>query len=98
MARFSIVLFMTLMIVFAAFAWSTEARKLLEMKEEKQKKKGMPLIEASLIFSVLPKGDVPGSAPSKKGHASPVDRKLLARHLMRPSRILRSVISPGFGY
>ncbi|KAF8010248.1 hypothetical protein BT93_J1013 [Corymbia citriodora subsp. variegata] len=96
MARLGMVLLMILMIVFATFAWSTEARKLSEMKEEKQKKKGVPFIEASLIFSALPKGDIPGSAPSNKGHAAPVDRKLLARHLNRPSQILHSAPSHGF--
>ncbi|KAI3440031.1 uncharacterized protein J3R85_004185 [Psidium guajava] len=98
MARFSTVLLMTLMIVFATFASSTEARKLLDRKEEKQKKNKVPLIYSSLIFSALPKGDIPGSAPSKKGHASPTNRKLLVTRLVRPSQFLRSIPSPGFGH
>ncbi|KAI6703593.1 hypothetical protein NL676_012729 [Syzygium grande] len=92
------VLLMILMIVFATFALSTEARKLLETKEGKQKKKEVPFIELSLIFSALPKGDVPGSAPSDKGHASPVDRKLFARHVMRPNQVLHSIPSAGLGH
>ncbi|KAL6546474.1 hypothetical protein OROMI_022195 [Orobanche minor] len=52
----------------------------------------------SLYMAALPKGTVPASTPSKKGHASTVDQKLIARHLAATDRILQSVPSPGVGH
>ncbi|GMN43497.1 hypothetical protein TIFTF001_012702 [Ficus carica] len=52
--------------------------------------------KSSLFLSALPKGKVPSSAPSKKGHADVVSGKLIARHLR--DRSLRSVPSPGVGH
>lgn len=50
-----------------------------------------------LFKNALPKGTVPASSPSKKGHAYTVDEKLVARHLAALDRILRSVPAPGIG-
>ncbi|KAG7034658.1 Precursor of CEP14, partial [Cucurbita argyrosperma subsp. argyrosperma] len=46
----------------------------------------------SLFLAALPKGTVPSSTPSKKGHAMVLDQKLTARHLVQ------SVPSPGIGH
>ncbi|KAJ6364352.1 hypothetical protein OIU76_029325 [Salix suchowensis] len=53
---------------------------------------------ASLFLSALPKGTVPSSSPSKKGHATLDNEQLFARHLASIDRILRSVPSPGAGH
>ncbi|KAL8228734.1 hypothetical protein R6Q57_013634 [Mikania cordata] len=55
-------------------------------------------VEMSLYLSALPKGSVPASTPSKRGHASITDEKLITRHLIAIDRILRSVPSPGDGH
>lgn len=55
-------------------------------------------LESSLILSSLPKGSVPSSGPSKKGHSTIVDEKLFARQLERMDRFLKSVPSPGAGH
>ncbi|KAF7803270.1 precursor of CEP14 [Senna tora] len=52
----------------------------------------------SLFLTALPKGTVPSSTPSRKGHAVVVDQKLIARHLIALDRLLRSVPSPGAGH
>nr|DAD48182.1 TPA_asm: hypothetical protein HUJ06_018119 [Nelumbo nucifera] len=81
--------------VFSCFAPCFEARKLLNM----EKKKEIPASLAdSLLLSALPKGPIPPSGPSKKGHAMIVDQKLFSLHLSRADRILRSVPSPGMGH
>lgn len=54
--------------------------------------------QASLYLSSLPKGTVPASTPTKKGHSTIVNEKLFARHLAAIDRILRSVPSPGVGH
>ncbi|KAB1200437.1 hypothetical protein CJ030_MR0G007237 [Morella rubra] len=95
MARLSSVLLIFLA-VFAAFASSSEGRKLLD--EKQTEKRSFPSLGASLFLSTLPKGNVPSSTPSKKGHAAVVDEKLIARHLISIDRILRSVPSPGIGH
>ncbi|WCJ27244.1 Precursor of CEP14 [Euphorbia peplus] len=50
------------------------------------------------IFSALPKGTVPSSSPSKKGHATLDNEELFRRHLRAIDRILQSVPSPGVGH
>ncbi|XVE88241.1 hypothetical protein DITRI_Ditri19aG0053900 [Diplodiscus trichospermus] len=72
-----------------------EGRKLLNTGESK---KNAPTLFASLVLSALPKGTVPGSSPSKKGHAKLDNEKLFARHLAGIDRILQSVPSPGAGH
>lgn len=90
MARVSVVLFMLLVI----FVSSTQGRKLLNLNENVK----VPSTTDSLYLSALPKGTVPSSTPSKKGHAETIDEKLIARHLAAIDRILRSVPSPGVGH
>ncbi|KAF8391204.1 hypothetical protein HHK36_023506 [Tetracentron sinense] len=71
-----------------------DARKLLSMEKNKK----FPSLEDSLVLSALPKGTIPPSSPSKKGHAMLVNEKLFTLHLARVDRILRSVPSPGVGH
>ncbi|KAK6133543.1 hypothetical protein DH2020_032672 [Rehmannia glutinosa] len=73
---------------------STHGRKLLM----NVKIKTTPSLFDRLYLAALPKGKVPASAPSKKGHAVTIDEKLIARHLSAIDRILRSVPSPGVGH
>ncbi|KAL0305594.1 UNVERIFIED_CONTAM: Precursor of CEP14 [Sesamum radiatum] len=76
---------------------SVHGRKLLMMNV--QVNKDVPSLEDRLYLTSLPKGNVPASTPSKKGHgASTIDSKLIARHLAAVDRILRSVPSPGVGH
>ncbi|KAH0699579.1 hypothetical protein KY284_013794 [Solanum tuberosum] len=70
-----------------------EARKLLNSREVKK----IPNLR-SLYLNSLPKGRVPASTPSKKGHSYTTDEKLIARHLAAIDRSLRSVPSPGVGH
>lgn len=95
MARLA-TLSLILMVVFASFASSSQARKLLVSKDEEEKR--VPSLVDSLFLSALPKGKVPPSSPTKKGHAVVVDQKLIARHLITIDRILQSVPSPGMGH
>ncbi|XP_030548448.1 precursor of CEP14 [Rhodamnia argentea] len=58
-----------------------------------------PLPSPGLYLTALPKGTIPASTPSKKGHAEVVDEKLIARHLGSLDRVLIwSVPSPGVGH
>ncbi|GFP96965.1 hypothetical protein PHJA_001840600 [Phtheirospermum japonicum] len=57
-----------------------------------------PTLFDRLYLAALPKGKVPASTPSKKGHSVTIDQKLVARHLRAVDRILRSVPSPGAGH
>ncbi|KAF8391205.1 hypothetical protein HHK36_023507 [Tetracentron sinense] len=86
MARLTIVLLIFL-VVSPCFLPSLDARKLLSM----EKKKKFPSLEDSLVLSALPKGTIPPSSPSKKGHAMLVNEKLFTLHLAGTDRILRSV-------
>ncbi|KAI3495379.1 hypothetical protein L1887_37712 [Cichorium endivia] len=87
MARTCFALFMLLVL----YTSSTSGRKLLNMRAASP-------VEISLYLSGLPKGTVAASTPSKKGHASTIDEKLITRHLIAIDRILRSVPSPGAGH
>lgn len=95
--------------IFSCFASSMEARKLLRVQE--MEKKMVPseekaeaetataaAVDVSLYLNALPKGKVPASTPSDKGHEQIIDEKLIARHLVAVDRILRSVPSPGVGH
>ncbi|KAI3741632.1 hypothetical protein L1987_59306 [Smallanthus sonchifolius] len=93
MARTWLALFMLLII----FTSSTNGRKLLNTPDSGTKEQASPAT-MSLYLSVLPKGTVPASTPSKKGHSSITDEKLINRHLIAIDRILRSVPSPGVGH
>ncbi|OIV95254.1 hypothetical protein TanjilG_21644 [Lupinus angustifolius] len=98
MARF--VTFLVLFLVlFASFCSCLQGRKLDlgHAKKHKNNVKSSP--SNSLYFSSLPKGTVPSSTPSKKGHATEVDEKLIARHLISTETLLLgSVPSPGAGH
>jgi hypothetical protein len=98
MARISTASLLFFLVVFSAFAACLEGRKLLDIAKE-SKKRSVASLGDSLILSALPKGKVPSSTPSKKGHGMVVDEKLVARHLISISdRSLRSVPSPGVGH
>ncbi|KAL0011415.1 hypothetical protein SO802_006523 [Lithocarpus litseifolius] len=94
MAKFSSVV-LVFLIVFGALVSCLEGRRLLDVKESKKR---VYSLSDSLFLSALPKGTVPSSTPSKKGHAVEVDEKLIARHLISVDRILGSVPSPGVGH
>ncbi|BAT73599.1 hypothetical protein LR48_Vigan01g043200 [Vigna angularis] len=87
-----------LLMILLASLWSClEARKLVV--ENQQNKVNPSSRRDSLFLSALPKGTVPPSSPSKKGHATEVDEKLISRHLITIDRVLlRSVPSPGVGH
>ncbi|KAG5041010.1 hypothetical protein JHK82_013116 [Glycine max] len=96
MARPSTLLLL-LMLLLSSFCSLFEARKLV--LEKQQKKENPSSRRDSLFLSALPKGTVPPSSPSKKGHSMEVDEKLIARHLIAIDRVLlRSVPSPGVGH
>ncbi|KAL0398434.1 UNVERIFIED_CONTAM: Precursor of CEP14 [Sesamum radiatum] len=85
------------LIMFSSSMASVHGRKLLMMNV--QVNKDVLSLDDRLYLTSLPKGNVPASAPSKKGHgASTIDEKLIARHLAAVDRILRSVPSPGVGH
>ncbi|XP_028764797.1 precursor of CEP14 [Neltuma alba] len=93
--------FFTFLLIFsvlsASFCSFSEARK-LRVGGQRSRPIVTPPSRDSLFLSALPKGTVPSSTPSKKGHAAVVDEKLVARHLIVMDRLLRSVPSPGAGH
>ncbi|KAK4787567.1 hypothetical protein SAY86_011400 [Trapa natans] len=101
MARLSV--FTTSMVVIfmlsATLLYPSEGRKLLGTTILEKNK--APLKPSSLLSS-LPKGTIPYSSPSKKGHSLVVDEKLIARHLSSLSLngrlLITSVPSPGVGH
>jgi len=99
MARFgaSLIIFLVL---FSSLCLCLEGRKLVVGAEKQWKKMNMkPSSRDSLFRSALPKGTVPSSSPTKKGHAVVVDEKLIERHLISMDRVLIvSVPSPGIGH
>ncbi|KAH6819887.1 hypothetical protein C2S53_018493 [Perilla frutescens var. hirtella] len=94
MARKTLV-FIALLVLFSTLISSTNGRKLLMNSRRRSE---IPTVDGSLYLAALPKGSVPASSPSKKGHAVTIDEKLIARHLAAVDRILRSVPSPGVGH
>lgn len=99
MARSSFV-FVLYLLTLASLVTTIYGRRLNDNMHETQKQKLQkppPSARDSLYLSSLPKGTVPNSAPTKKGHSFIVDEKLIARHLAALDRILRSVPSPGVG-
>nr|XP_043621789.1 precursor of CEP14-like [Erigeron canadensis] len=86
MARTCLPLLMLLLVIFTS---STNSRKLLHTPDSTTKTEATPT-EMSLYLSSLPKGTVPASGPSKKGHVSTnINEKLITRHLIAIDRILR---------
>ncbi|XP_054804313.1 precursor of CEP14-like [Prosopis cineraria] len=97
MARFLTFLLMYFLISASLCSFS-EARK-LQVGAQRSFRNDVPSTSRdSLFLSSLPKGTVPSSTPSKKGHAMVVDEKLIARHLIAIDRLLSSVPSPGAGH
>ncbi|KAL3624839.1 hypothetical protein CASFOL_031507 [Castilleja foliolosa] len=93
MARKSLVILILFLIMSSILTSSSHGRKLL-MKDNKA-----PTLFDRLYLAALPKGTVPASAPTKKGHSFTVDEKLVARHLSDINRILHSSVpSPGAGH
>ncbi|KAL2341001.1 hypothetical protein Fmac_008941 [Flemingia macrophylla] len=83
------------LILFASLCLNLEARKLDVGAHNKHGSK----VDPFLFRSSLPKGTVPSSTPSRKGHSTVVDEKLIARHLISTERLLlQSVPSPGAGH
>nr|KYP50360.1 hypothetical protein KK1_027830 [Cajanus cajan] len=81
-------------ILFASLCSCPEGRK-LHVGAHKHGNK----LDPSSFQSSLPKGTVPSSTPSRKGHSTVVDEKLIARHLITiQPLLLRSVPSPGAGH
>ncbi|CAL0301301.1 unnamed protein product [Lupinus luteus] len=98
MPRFATFLVLFL-VLFASLCSCLESRKLDLGHAKKHTNNVKSSSSNSLYFSSLPKGSVPSSTPSKKGHATEVDEKLIARHLITTQTILlRSVPSPGAGH
>ncbi|XP_049371823.1 precursor of CEP14-like [Solanum verrucosum] len=93
LSRISTSILLMFVLFLASFSSSMEARKLLNSDEVKKVAN-----LRSLYLNALPKGIVPASTPSKKGHSYTTDEKLIARHLAAIDRILRSVPSPGVGH
>lgn len=93
LSRISTSILLMFVLFLASFSSSMEARKLLNSHEVKKVAN-----LRSLYLNALPKGTVPASTPSKKGHSYTTDEKLIARHLAAIDRILRSVPSPGVGH
>lgn len=101
MARLGTVAVLIFLMVFATFVSNTEGRKLLMGDTQENKKESNSTVSSftSLYLSALPKGTVPPSSPSEKGHATPDNEQLFQRHLASIDRILQqSVPSPGAGH
>lgn len=79
------------------FAPCLEGRK-LQMKEHGGMPSSRRSLQAALPLGALPRGRVPPSAPSKKGHAMVVDQKQLSMHYAELGRRLKFVPSPGAGH
>lgn len=94
--RSTLVLFFLSLVLFSCLISSTHGRKLLADLQNDHKRP--TTAEERLYLAALPKGTVPASTPSKKGHAVTIDEKLIARHLADIDRSLRSVPSPGIGH
>ncbi|XP_038721279.1 precursor of CEP14-like [Tripterygium wilfordii] len=86
-------------LVLASFCCSSiEGRKLLGTKGNNNNKNRVSSAFTSLVLASLPKGTVPNSSPSKKGHATFVSEKLFVRHLADIHPTDESVPSPGAGH
>ncbi|KAE9598940.1 hypothetical protein Lal_00022674 [Lupinus albus] len=98
MARFATFLVLFL-VLFSSLFSCLEGRKLHLHHSKKHRNKVNPSSSNTLFFTSLPKGTVPYSTPSKKGHATEVDEKLIARHLISTEwLLLPSVPSPSAGH
>ncbi|XP_050222109.1 precursor of CEP14 [Mercurialis annua] len=98
MGRSTNFLLLIFLLAFATFVSNTEGRKLLLISNNSNNNNKVSTVFLSLVLSALPKGRVPSSSPSKKGHATLENQELFQRHLSSIDRILRSVPSPGVGH
>ncbi|ESQ33943.1 hypothetical protein EUTSA_v10009585mg [Eutrema salsugineum] len=97
-----------LLLVIAVIALASplpvSSRKLLDMKKQesltvrKEEKSHVPHVTKTTTLTALPKGKIPNSTPSKKGHAAISAVKLRSRRLSTVDRLLQSVPSPGVGH
>ncbi|EYU28116.1 hypothetical protein MIMGU_mgv1a021644mg [Erythranthe guttata] len=71
---------------------STHGRKLLVNVKHNTRSFSSSSDRSLLYLTALPKGNVPASTPTKKGHVT------APRHLAAVDRILTSVPSPGVGH
>ncbi|KAF8029463.1 hypothetical protein BT93_E2003 [Corymbia citriodora subsp. variegata] len=96
MGRSSTIALVFIAALFALSMSSSEGRMLSERTSNLHGNRRTPLSSPSLYLSALPKGSIPSSTPSKKGHAEVVDEKLVARHLGSLGRVLIELVpSPG---
>ncbi|KAJ4916811.1 hypothetical protein Rs2_02361 [Raphanus sativus] len=96
--------FIVFAVILVALPSPVSSRKLLEMKKQEnltvreEEKSHVPHVTNTTTLAALPKGKIPNSAPSKKGHAVISAVKLRSRHLSTVHRFLQSVPSPGVGH
>ncbi|CAN1150126.1 Precursor of CEP14 [Linum perenne] len=95
MARASVIV-LILLLASTSFFSAAESRKLLANGDKEEAR--VSSLFQSLLLSALPKGTVPASSPSKKGHSSVDNVERFQRHLASIDRVLRSVPSPGMGH
>ncbi|KAK4733146.1 hypothetical protein R3W88_007407 [Solanum pinnatisectum] len=80
-------LFMFLLLIFVPFITSTTQANRKLVLNLHELKKNPNLEDMRLLYQIsLPKGTIPNSTPSKKGHSHTINR------------ILKSVPSPGVGH
>ncbi|VVA92948.1 unnamed protein product [Arabis nemorensis] len=98
-------LFIVFAVIVSASPSPVSSRKLLDMKKQEnltvrvEEKSHVPHVTKTTTLSALPKGKIPNSTPSKKGHATVSALKLRSRHLSSTvDRFLQSVPSPGVGH
>uniref|UniRef100_A0A1J3JNU2 Precursor of CEP14 n=1 Tax=Noccaea caerulescens TaxID=107243 RepID=A0A1J3JNU2_NOCCA len=97
-------LFIVVTVIVLTSPSSVSSRKLLEMKKQEnltvreEEKSRMPHVTKTTTLTALPKGKIPTSTPSKKGHAAISAEKLRSRQLSTVDRFLQSVPSPGVGH
>ncbi|CAA7049718.1 unnamed protein product [Microthlaspi erraticum] len=97
-------LFIVVTVIVLTLPSPVSSRKLLDMKKQEnmtvreEEKSRMPHVTKTTTLAALPKGKIPNSTPSKKGHAAVSAVKLRSRQLSTVDRFLRSVPSPGVGH
>ncbi|KAL1212832.1 Precursor of CEP14 [Cardamine amara subsp. amara] len=97
-------LFIVIAVIISVSASPVSSRKLLEMKKQEnltvreEEKSHVPHVTKTSTLTALPKGKIPTSTPSKKGHAAVFTVNLRSRHLSTVDRFLQAVPSPGVGH
>ncbi|KAJ8761858.1 hypothetical protein K2173_005430 [Erythroxylum novogranatense] len=102
MARSCAALLLIFLTALATFLSNAEGsnRKLLSTTSTSlmETSSSLPLAIKRLFLGALPKGTVPPSSPSNKGHLKLDNQQLFRRHLGRIDRFLQVVPSPGAGH